>query len=285
MNKPLIQIENAKKIYESKDIKGKKYQHVALNDINLTIFEGETLGLVGESGSGKSTLGKIILGFETLTSGSVNKSADTTMQVIFQDPYSSLNPKLSALELVKEAIWFEKDKQKVTQTAREILALVGIEGDAVHKVPKHFSGGQRQRIGIARAIVGNPKFIVCDEPTSALDVSIQAQILQLLEAIKQQLQLSYLFITHDLSVVRHISDRIAVLYQGNLVELATTQQLFDNPQHDYTKKLLSASLINHPTVARKQLLDFAATAHTDVVLSDTFEWVEVEEGHFVRRDT
>lgn len=282
----LLTLDNVTKVYESKDYQGKKHKQLAVNNVSLTIYKGETLGLVGESGSGKSTLGRLILGLETLTSGSITHQmrGSQDMQVIFQDPYASLNPKMSALELVKETLWFDKDAKRVYHTAIEILNLVGISGDNVHKLPKHFSGGQRQRIGIARAIVGNPEFVVCDEPTSALDVSIQAQIVQLLSELKEKLELSYLFITHDLSLVSHISDRIAVLYQGQLVELATTKQLFSNPQHDYTKKLLSANLSLAPEQAKVQLLNFATTPQQKIVLGEAFEWVEIEQGHFVRKD-
>lgn len=285
-NSVLLKLDNVTKVYESKDYQGKKHKQLAVNNVSLTIYKGETLGLVGESGSGKSTLGRLILGLETLTSGTITHRmrGSQDMQVIFQDPYASLNPKMSALELVKETLWFDKDAKHVHHTAIEILNLVGISGDNVHKLPKHFSGGQRQRIGIARAIVGNPEFVVCDEPTSALDVSIQAQIVQLLSELKEKLELSYLFITHDLSLVSHISDRIAVLYQGQLVELATTKQLFNNPQHDYTKKLLSANLSLAPEQAKAQLLNFATTPQQKIVLGKAFEWVEVEQGHFVRKD-
>lgn len=285
-NSVLLSLDNVTKIYETKDYQGKKHKQLAVNNVSLNIYKGETLGLVGESGSGKSTLGRLILGLETLTSGTIshNMRDSRDMQVIFQDPYASLNPKMSALDLVKESLWFDNDTKRVHDTAIEILELVGISGDAVHKLPKHFSGGQRQRIGIARAIVGNPEFVVCDEPTSALDVSIQAQIVRLLSNLKERLGLSYLFITHDLSLVSHISDRIAVLYQGQLVELATTKQLFDNPQHAYTKKLLSANLSLTPEQAKSQLLKFATTTQRVIELSENFEWVEVEQGHFVRRD-
>ncbi|MBS4761957.1 ABC transporter ATP-binding protein [Carnobacteriaceae bacterium zg-ZUI252] len=285
MTKPLMTLENVTKVYKSKDFQGKVHEQYAVNGVSLTIYQGETLGLVGESGSGKSTLGKLLLNFEMLTSGKIERHLkdDKSMQIIFQDPYASLNPKQSALESVKEALWFETDKVSVETKAREVLELVGITGEDVHKLPKHFSGGQRQRIGIARAVISNPDFIVCDEPTSALDVSIQAQIVQLLADLKDKLGLSYLFVTHDLSLVSHISDRIAVMYQGHLVELATTKQLFDNPQHEYTKKLLSAHLSVDPNFAKQQLIDFATTPQPVITLSQQFEWVEVEPNHFVRR--
>ncbi|MDO4814306.1 MAG: ATP-binding cassette domain-containing protein [Gemella sp.] len=283
MSKELIKLENINKVYESKDFKGNKHQTVALNNVNISINEGETLSLVGESGSGKSTLGKVLLGFESATSGNIGYNLDKkSMQIIFQDPYSALNPKMSALELVMESLFYEKDKTKVKEKAIEILEVVGIKGEDVHKKPKNFSGGQRQRIGIARAVISNPKFIVCDEPTSALDVSIQSQILKLLVSLQKDYNLSYLFISHDLSVVRHISDRIAVMYRGNLVEIAKTEDLFANPQHVYTKKLLSAIFEMNPARARRTLIE--ETVEEEIKISETFEWKEVSEGHFVRVD-
>lgn len=280
MTKALITVQNVSKVYRSKNVLGQKQETVALNNFSLQLFKGETLGLVGESGSGKSTLGKLILGFEKATSGNITFAhANVQKQVIFQDPYAALNPKMSALNIVREAIW-QEDKQTAIQKAKLMLEKVGIVGDDVYKLPRQFSGGQRQRIGIARAIVSNPDFIVCDEPTSALDVSIQTQILSLLNTLKKELDLSYLFISHDLSVVKHISDRIAVMYQGQLVELAPSQQLFNNPQHDYTKKLLAAELPLDPKAARLRLE--TATRSQTITLANTFEWQEVAPNHFVR---
>lgn len=291
MKEALITVNNARKVFTSKDYRGVKHHTVALNDVSLMIYAGETLALVGESGSGKTTLGRAILGFETIDSGHITYNFNCRdhqlcqdMQIIFQDPYAALSPKMSALELVQEALWFESDQAAAKKQALEILEIVGISGDSVHKLPKQFSGGQRQRIGIARAVVSHPKFIVCDEPTSALDVSIQAQILDLLARLQQQLQLSYLFISHDLSVVRHISDRIAVMYHGHIVELADKEQLFNNPQHQYTKRLLAAAPVLDVTRAKEQLRDRQDDVIEEIVLSETFEWVEVEQGHFVRKD-
>lgn len=283
MSKELIKLSNINKIYESKDFKGFKQKTVALNDVNLVIKEGETLSLVGESGSGKSTLGKVVLGFETATSGDIHYNIDKkSMQIIFQDPYSALNPKMSALEIVMEAKFFEKDKDVLKKQATDLLEKVGIKGEDIHKKPRHFSGGQRQRIGIARAVMSNPTFIVCDEPTSALDVSIQSQILKLLQELQKDFNLSYLFISHDLSVVKHISDRIAVMYRGNLVELAKTEDLFANPQHLYTKKLLNAIFEMNPAKARETLTQ--EVVEDEIKLSETYEWIEVSAGHFVRVD-
>lgn len=288
--KPLLTLTDVSKIYYTKDYKGVKHETRALNHINLSILAGETLGVVGESGSGKSTLGKIILGFEQMSEGNMemfpvyndqDEQVSLKRQIIFQDPYASLNPKMSALALVMEPL---RDHPLAKQHALEMLARVGITGDDVHKKPKYFSGGQRQRIGIARAVVSLPHFIVCDEPTSALDVSIQAQIIDLLNQLKSELQLSYLFISHNLAVVKHICNRIAVMYQGNLIELASTEQLFANPQHLYTKKLLHASLEIDPTQARQQLQERLLNGDVAIQLSEHYEWVEIEKNHFVRKE-
>jgi oligopeptide transport system ATP-binding protein len=291
----LIRVVNASKTFVSKDWRGRKLNVRAVSEINLTINKGETLGLVGESGSGKTTLGRMILNLETPSSGQIfydnqelsdlnsaeRKKMNRKRQIIFQDPYSALNPRMTALELVMEPL-LDVSKEQAKKKAIETLEIVGIKGEAVDKFPRSFSGGQRQRIGIARAVVNQPEFILCDEPTSALDVSIQSQIIHLLQQLQQDLNLSYLFISHDLSVIRHISDRIAVMYQGQLVELASTERLFNNPQHPYTKKLLAAAPIADPKLARlaldKDLIEEI------IQLSDVFEWHQVEADHFVRRD-
>ena len=259
-----------------------------MDGVNLTLYKGETLGLVGESGSGKSTLSKLILGLEQPSQGQVDyvgfsqeDLANQALQIIYQDPYSSLNPYLSALELVKEPL-YKWPKEEAEKMALAILERVGITGDAVHKRPRSFSGGQRQRIGIARAVVSRPQFVVCDEPTSALDVSIQAQILQLLADLQEEFDLSYLFISHDLTVVRHFAQRIAVLYKGALVELAPADQLFANPRHPYTQYLLSANLSLSPSLARQQLRQISSQVQ-DFELSADDEWVELDKNHFVRK--
>ncbi|WP_313509417.1 ATP-binding cassette domain-containing protein [Enterococcus sp.] len=291
----LIRLEHATKTFRSKNWRGVLQEVRAVEDVSLTIHRGETLGLVGESGSGKTTLGRSMLHLEQLTSGKVyfegqdlatlskseQKAAYQAMQVIFQDPYSSLNPRMTALELVMEPLLTDS-KEAATAKAKEILAIVGITGEDVHKLPRSFSGGQRQRIGIARAVVNRPAFVLCDEPTSALDVSIQAQIIQLLLQLQKEFSLSYLFISHDLSVIRHISDRTAVMYQGKLVELAPTAQLFENPQHPYTKKLLAAAPIADPVLARAAMIQ--PEINQSIQLSAHFEWIEVAEGHYVRRE-
>ena len=288
----LLQLTDAVKEFSDKRT---KTVHAAVNHVDLTLYQGETVGLVGESGSGKTTLGRCLLTLTELTSGSVQyrgrdlaqmshkERRDTlrNMQIIFQDPYAALNPRMTALQLVMEPL-YHLPKAAATQAAIDVLALVGITGEAIHKYPKAFSGGQRQRIGIARAVVGQPEFVLCDEPTSALDVSIQAQILQLLVRLQREFQLTYLFITHDLSVVRYIADRIAVMYRGHLVEVATSEDLFANPQHLYTKKLLAAAPVADPEQARQQL----ATTDTEGVsfsIATDDAWEEVAPDHWVRR--
>ena len=291
----LIRVEHASKVFTSKNWQGNVTEVQAVDDVSLTIQKGETLGLVGESGSGKTTFGRSILNLESLTSGRIfyegqelselpknqQQAIYQQMQIIFQDPYSALNPRLTALELVMEPLMNES-KAEGRKKAEEILAVVGITGEAIHKIPRHFSGGQRQRIGIARAVVNRPSFILCDEPTSALDVSIQAQIIQLLLSLQKEFGLSYLFISHDLSVIRHISDRIAVMYQGKLVELAPTDELFENPQHSYTKKLLAAAPIADPKKAREAMTK--SVIQESIHLASEAEWREIAPNHFVRHD-
>lgn len=291
----LIRVEHASKVFTSKNWQGNVTEVQAVDDVSLTIQKGETLGLVGESGSGKTTFGRSILNLESLTSGRIfyegqelselpknqQQAIYQQMQIIFQDPYSALNPRLTALELVMEPLMNES-KAEARKKAEEILAVVGITGEAIHKIPRNFSGGQRQRIGIARAVVNRPSFILCDEPTSALDVSIQAQIIQLLLSLQKEFGLSYLFISHDLSVIRHISDRIAVMYQGKLVELAPTDELFENPQHSYTKKLLAAAPIADPKKAREAMTK--SVIQESIHLASEAEWREIAPNHFVRLD-
>lgn len=294
MNKALIRVTNATKIFNSaKGFSRKNVVTKALNNVDLTVLKGETLGIVGESGSGKTTLGRCIIGLEQLTTGEVyyqnqllddktRNSLGNEMQIIFQDPYSALNPMRSALESVMEPLLIGMNKKQAKEKALEMLRLVGIDASSADKLPRAFSGGQRQRIGIARAIVTNPTFVLCDEPTSALDVSIQRQVLQLLKEVQSKLDLTYLFISHDLSVVRFISDRIAVMYKGELVELGLAEDVFEQPIHEYTKRLLLAAPLTNPIEARKQLFAFDSFLE-DIELSDTFEWIEVSKGHFVRK--
>jgi oligopeptide/dipeptide ABC transporter ATP-binding protein len=242
----------------------------AVDDVSFTIGEGETLGLVGESGCGKSTTGKAILRLVDVTSGSVEwrgKRIDTLgeaevrpfrreLQAVFQDPYSSLNPRMRAADIVAEPIRnFESAGQgEIAGRVAALFAKVGLRPDQMVKYPYEFSGGQRQRLGIARALAPHPRLIVCDEPVSALDVSVQAQVINLLRDLQQELGLSYLFVAHDLAVVEHISHRVAVMYLGKIVELADRRSLFAQPQHPYTEALLSAVPVPDPKAARKRII-------------------------------
>ncbi len=240
----------------------------AVDDISFGVKRGETLGLVGESGCGKSTTGRAILQLYRPTAGEVNfNGRDLTkidggemrrmrrhLQMIFQDPYASLNPRMTVGNIVSEPMQIHKlvDKKDRTARVQELLQTVGLNPYFANRYPHEFSGGQRQRIGVARALAANPDFIVADEPVSALDVSIQAQIVNLLEELQEQFGLTYLFIAHDLSVVRHISDRVAVMYLGKLVELADRNALYDDPLHPYTKALLSAVPIPDPVIEKRR---------------------------------
>ncbi|MEG3271100.1 ATP-binding cassette domain-containing protein [Streptococcus suis] len=286
----LVQVLDVSKTYSKKNWFGQEQRVDALNGVNVSIYKGETLGLVGESGSGKSTLSKIVLGLEKASQGRVDFPGLTSeelnnqaLQVIYQDPYSSLNPYLSALELVKEPL-YSLPKKEAEEKALAMLKRVGIEGDAVHKRPKSFSGGQRQRIGIARAVVSHPQFIVCDEPTSALDVSIQATILDLLNQLQEDLGLTYLFISHDLNLVRQFADRIAVMYKGSLVEIGPAQDIFQNPQHPYTRYLLQSNLSLDPLEARAQLQELSQTGLIKDFVTDGV-WTQVDKEHFVLKAT
>ena len=240
----------------------------AVDGIDLDLYPGETLGLVGESGCGKSTTGRAILNLQPATAGSVkyngrelttlNRAAMRPLrreiQIVFQDPYASLNPRLPVLDLVGEPLIIHKvvPRSQLRERVNELLQLVGLNPEHNNRYPHEFSGGQRQRIGIARALALNPKVLILDEPVSALDVSIQAGVVNLLEDLRDQLGLSYLFIAHDLSVVRHTSDRVAVMYLGKIVETAATDDLFDRPAHPYTQALLSAIPIPDPQRERRR---------------------------------
>ena len=256
--KVLLEVQKVKKEFvTSKSLTGKPLKIVhAVDSVDLTIYEGETIGVVGESGCGKSTLGRCILQLIRPTAGNVlYRGEDITklnkeqmrqmrrkMQLIFQDPYASLNPRMTVLELIMaplEAFGIGTMEERV-QRVKEIMELVGMPENMMNRYPHEFSGGQRQRIVIARALVLNPEFVVCDEPVSALDVSVRAQVLNLIQELKKKKHLTYMFISHDLSVVKYISDRIAVMYLGRIVEIAEKNELYNNPMHPYTKALLSA---------------------------------------------
>ena len=262
-NNVLLEVKDLKKYFPIKrGFLSRTVGYVrAVDGVNLFVREGETLGLVGESGCGKTTTGRSILRALEPTSGAVwfdddrlgrgnvptlekadLKTLRRNMQMIFQDPYSSLNPRMTLLQIVGEPLFVNKIArgQELEDRVAELLRVVGLRPEYLVRYPHAFSGGQRQRIGIARALAPNPKFIVCDEPVSALDVSVQAQILNLLQDLQEQFGLTYLFVAHDLSVVEHISDRVAVMYVGKLVESAVTEELYVNPLHPYTEALLSA---------------------------------------------
>ncbi|HZI83446.1 MAG TPA: oligopeptide/dipeptide ABC transporter ATP-binding protein [Casimicrobiaceae bacterium] len=242
----------------------------AVDEVSFAIAEAETLGLVGESGCGKSTLGKTVLRLVEPTAGAISwrgtridrltgdamRSFRRELQAVFQDPYASLNPRMRAADIVAEPIRNFEDIS-AAEIRERVLALfekVGLRPDQMHRYPYEFSGGQRQRLGIARALAPRPKLIVCDEPVSALDVSVQAQVINLLSDLQREFGLSYLFVAHDLAVVEHISHKVAVMYLGRIVELASTRALFDNPLHPYTEALLAAVPIPDPTIRRKRII-------------------------------
>jgi peptide/nickel transport system ATP-binding protein len=268
----LLIVENLKKYFPVKGglLRRKVADVKAVDDVSFTIKRGETLGLVGESGCGKTTTGRTILRLEQATSGEVIfgdqdvlkassrqlKRLRRDMQIVFQDPYASLDPRITIGESIGEGLLIHGigNAREREARVREVLVKVGLRSDHLARFPHEFSGGQRQRIGIARALVMQPKLIVCDEPVSALDVSIQSQVLNLLKQLQREFGLTYLFIAHNLSVVEHISDRVGVMYLGKIVELASREELFRNPLHPYTKALMSAIPVPDPTVKRDRII-------------------------------
>ena len=294
----MLKVENLKVHYP---IRGGFFNtikdHVyAVDGVDLEIEAGKTYGLIGESGSGKTTVGKVVLGLEKATDGQIiYKEEDVTkkaarkklkynrdVQMIFQDAMSSLNPKKRIIDIIAEPISnFENLSEEDTKKrVLELLNIVGMGEEAMYKYPFEFSGGQRQRIGIARALVMQPDFVIADEPISALDVSVRAQVLNLLKKFQKELGLTYLFIAHDLSVVRFISDRIAVIYKGVIVEVAETEELFNNPIHPYTQALLSAVPIPDPILERKKVLKVYDPNQHDYE-TDKPSMVEIRPGHYV----
>ncbi len=318
--KPLVEVHNLQKHFPvSRGLILQRQVGLvrAVDGVSFNIQRGETLGMVGESGCGKTTVGRTMLGLYPATGGTVRIDGDDILhakgkdllrirrkaQIIFQDPYASLNPRWTVNSIVSEPMRVHKlyaTEKERTDRARDLLGLVGLNPQLVNRFPHEFSGGQRQRIGIARALASDPLFIVCDEPISALDVSIQAQVVNLLEELQDKLGLTYLFIAHDLSMVRHICDRVAVLYLGVMMELADRDELYENPLHPYTKALLSAVPIPDPRKdrARKRTIltgdvpsplnpPSGCRFHTrcpiamDVCKKEVPEWKEAAPAHFV----
>ncbi|KYD28123.1 ABC transporter ATP-binding protein [Parageobacillus toebii] len=316
MSEPLLQVKGLKKYFPiTGGVFGKKIGEVkAVDDVTFTVYKGETLGIVGESGCGKSTTGRMLLRLIEPTEGSiVFEGKEVTklskselrkmrrdMQMIFQDPFASLNPRHTVEKILEEPLVVHGigSKEERKKRVQEMLEVVGLGRYHAKRYPHQFSGGQRQRIGIARALMTNPKLIIADEPVSALDVSIQAQVLNLLEDLQKEFGLTYIFIAHDLGVVRHISDRVGVMYLGRLVELADSDQLYESPKHPYTKALLSAVPIPDPEYKKEsQLLSgdlpnpanppqgcafhTRCSACMDICKQKRPEMKEVEKGHYV----
>ena len=265
----LLEVKNLKKYYPVRTGFIKKTELKAVDDVSFFIRKGETLGIVGESGCGKTTLGRAVLRLEEPTSGDIIYEGESIigknmkeyrkkMQIVFQDPYASLDPRKTVSDIIGEAMDLQKlckSKEERKEKILELMKLVGLNAEFYNRFPHEFSGGQRQRIGIARALAVNPGFIICDEPVSALDVSIQAQIINMLEELQETRKLTYLFIAHDLAIVKHISNRIGVMYLCHMVELAESAELYRSPIHPYTEMLLSAIPIADPdlSAARKRI--------------------------------
>ena len=265
---PLLQVKDLRVDFAQG--KGKVFQ--ALKGVSLNIHHGETVGLVGESGSGKTTVGRVILGLTEAISGQVifdgedithasrarRRALGCDIQVVFQDPYGSLNPARTVGDTLAEPLLSDKglSRTDIQQRIAEVLQRVGMPADTAQRYPGQFSGGQRQRIAIARAVIAKPRLIVCDEPVSALDLSVQAQVLNLLKELQQSMGLAMLFISHDLTVVRHVSNRTVVLYRGDIVEQGDAAQVHDHPQHPYTRALLAAAPVPDPLVQRERRAQF-----------------------------
>ncbi len=319
MSENLIQIEHLKQYFPAGGYGEKKKYIRAVDDVSFTISRGETLGLVGESGCGKTTTGRTLLRLYEPTGGRFEYDGEVIfdvekktyadmlpyrkkMQIVFQDPYASLDPRMTVGDIVGEAIDVHKmaaNKQERYEIIIEMLRRVGLNSEHANRYPHEFSGGQRQRVGIARALAVRPEFIVCDEPISALDVSIQAQVINMFEDLQEQMGLTYLFIAHDLSAVKHISNRIGVMYLGKMVELADSYELITRPLHPYTRSLISAIPIADPRAARESRRivlegDVPSPLNppsgcrfrtrcpyaTEQCAQEVPKWREVEKGHF-----
>ncbi|GIO52285.1 ABC transporter ATP-binding protein [Paenibacillus cineris] len=312
--KPLVEVKHLKKHFDV----GRGQILKAVDDVSFDIYPGETFGLVGESGCGKSTLGRTLIRLYEATEGTVSfdgeavhgrksnaerKKLSRSIQMIFQDPYASLNQRMTVTDIIAEGIdahGIAKNRKERQQMVYDLLETVGLNRSHAERFPHEFSGGQRQRIGIARALAVHPRFVIADEPISALDVSIQAQVVNLMKKLQQELGLTYLFIAHDLSMVKHISDRIGVMYLGGMVELTSSDELFENPLHPYTKTLLSAIPIPDPKLERgreRMVLqgDLPSPINppsgcrfrtrcpfaTELCATETPVWQEAEKGHWV----
>lgn len=267
---PLLTVENLSVVFNQGIKKGSNQEIQALNDVSFELAEGEILGVVGESGCGKSTLARAILQLQTMTAGKVswqgqdlventksqNKAMREHIQLIFQDPLDALNPRMTVAQIIAEPLYnlkSELSKQEVQKRVVELMLAMGLQEQQKNRYPHEFSGGQCQRIGIARAMILNPKLLICDEPVSALDVSIQAQIINLLMDLKDRTGMSMIFISHDLSIVRQVCDRVLVLYKGQVVESGNASEIYDNPQHSYTQKLLDSIPLADPEMERRRI--------------------------------